>query len=256
MKTTWTTALMMLLLAGCVGVDDLQGKLRSRNSELMYLHGGANTTEKPGGNLNIGSFVVEDVLPSSTTVQEQSSSIFPFLVVNVWNYRYQSNLGYEQIGNDYKTFIRESFIEDLKRSGKFSYVEDNGDMEIDVKIKTIKMAAPVYKNGMFLFLLFAVSYHESVWAGPVDVVLRADAVLKKNGKELFRREFQGMNRTGALNVNKLKLEDYNTVMVEALSLAIKNLNETIVREINSVARPAPTVREPASQPPQGSSSTS
>jgi hypothetical protein len=56
------------------------------------------------------------------------------------------------------------------RPAKLEYVEHNGDMEIEVRVKTITMSAPMHKKGIFLFLGFAFSFDENVFAGPVDVV--------------------------------------------------------------------------------------
>ena len=181
---------------------------------------------------------MDDVLTPSTEVKEKTGFVLPLIFVNIWKYDYDSTLGSAQIGNDYKRFIRESFIEELKRSGKFNYVEETADMEIDLKIKTVEMAAPIRKNGMFLFLVIAFSYGQSTAAGPVDVVITADVVLKKDGKELLSKEFQGKHRTGpfgpSYQTEDKLLQDYQTAMIEGVSLAIKDLNENIVKEINKL----------------------
>lgn len=236
-RTTWV-ALTVLLLAGCGASANLQRKLESRSGELLYLHDTVKVTEKQEGSLKIGSFVVDDVLIPSTEVKEKSGFVVPLVFVNFWKYDYEGRLGSAQIGNDYKKFIRESFIEELKRSGKFRYVEQNGDMEIDIKVKTIEMFAPIRKNGNFLFLLIVFSYGQSTSAGPVDVVITADVTLRKEGKELLNKAFQGRHRTGPLNANYNTednlLKDYQTAMIEAVSLAVKNLNENIIGEINKL----------------------
>lgn len=235
MKKIWIAALMGVLLTGCAGVDSLQESLRNRSGNLLYLHDSVKTAEKQGGTLKVGTLIIDDFLPPSTTVKEESGFFLPLLVVNVWKYGYQSSLGSAQIGNDYKRFIRESLIEELKRSGKFRYVEEHGDMELDLKIKEITMEAPIHKNGNFLFLFFSISYSQNISAGPVDVVMKADVHIKKDGKELFSQEFQGNGRAGILQGANIQLEDYTIAMIEALSLAIKGLNENIIKEINKVS---------------------
>ena len=235
MKKFWILALMGVLLTGCAGVDSLQESLRNRSGNLLYLHDSAKTTEKQGATLKVGTFIIDDFLPPSTTVKKESGFFLPLLVVNVWKYDYQSSLGSAQIGNDYKRFIRESFIEELKRSGKFSYVEENGDMELGLKIKEITMAAPIRKVGNFLCLFLTISYSEAFSAGPVDVVVKADVLIKKDGKELFSQEFNGNGSAGVLQGANIQLEDYTIAMIEALSLAIKSLNGNIIKEINKVS---------------------
>jgi hypothetical protein len=232
-------ATLIILVAGCASTGSFQRNLQSNTGELTYLHDSVKVAEKQSGTLKIGSFVVDDVLPASTTVEKKEGSLLPLLFVNTWKYYYQSSLGYEQITNDYKKFIQESFVEELKRSAKFRYVEDKGDMEIDIRIKTITMTAPIHQNGMFMFLLVAFSYINNTSAGPVDVVVTADAVVKKEGKPLWSKEFQGKHKINVLNGNYTNqqgklLQDYTTAMIEDLSVAIKNLNENIVKEINTI----------------------
>jgi len=231
MNKTWI-AIMCVVLAGCAG--SLQSSLQNRSGELLYLHDSAKITEKQDATLAIGSFVIDEVLQPSTTVRKTSGFVLPLLFVNLWKFDYQSSLGYAQIVNDYKQFIRDSFVEELKRSGKFKYVEDRGDIEIDIKIKTITMSAPIYRGGHFLFVMVAWAYGYYISAGPVDVVVKADVVLKKAGNELLGKECQGTFRTGILKGKDFKLEDYTTAMIEGLSLAIKDLNENIVKEIDKI----------------------
>jgi len=85
-----------------------------------------------------------------------------------------------------------------------------------------------------IFVVYAVSYRQGYWAGPAEVQVTADAVLKKEGKEIFRQEFRGRGNTGLLQGKNLDIGDFTTAMIEALSSALKNLNENVVREINNV----------------------
>jgi len=48
------------------------------------------------------------------------------------------------------------------------------------------------------------------------VVITADAVLKKDGKEAFNQEFTGVGRTGVLQDQNLNIADFTTAMIEAL----------------------------------------
>ncbi len=234
MKSVLAAALIVLV-TGCA-TGSIQNRLQNNENELTYLHDSAKVAEKNGGTVKISSFIVDDVLPPSTTVKNTSWFVLPFLFVDIWKYDYQASLGYEQIKNNYKKFIQESFIEELKRSGKFRHAEDKGNMEIGIKIKKIAMSAPIRKDGMFL----VGSMTTQTSAGPVDVVVTADAVVKKDGKDVFSKELLGKHRTNALSAHYTAneegkfLDDYATAMVECLSIAIKNLNENIVKEINAI----------------------
>jgi uncharacterized lipoprotein YmbA len=232
MKPLWWAIPCVVLVTGCGGAAGLESSLQSQHGPLAYLHDGEKISEKQAETLRIGSVTVEDVLPETTTVKEESGFFLPLLVVNIWKYDYESRLGRAQLSNDYKAFIKDSVIEELRRSGKYNYVDDHGDMEIDLRIKEITMTAPMRKTGNVIFVLYAVSYHQTIWAGPAEVFVTADAVLKQDGKEIFNQEFRGRGKTGMLQAKKPNLQDLTTAMIEALSSALKNLNESIVREIN------------------------
>lgn len=234
MKPLWFVVFSVMLCAGCGGAPALESLLQTKNGPLGYLYDSEKVSEKQTGTLRIGSVIVEDVLPRATSVTEQSGFVLPLLVVNVWKYDYQSQLGQSQLTNDYKTFITDSFIEELKRSGKFSYVDGQSEVEIDLKIKTISMTAPMRKTGNVIFLLYAVSFSQDYYAGPAEVRITADAVLRKDGTEFWNQQFTGVGRTGVLEGRNLNIADFTTAMIEALSLSVKNLNENIVREINKI----------------------
>ena len=234
MKHIWPAVLFVMLLTGCGGAAGLESSLQSKNGPLAYLYDSKRISVKQAGTLRIGSVTVEDVLPETTTVEQESGFFLPLLVVNIWKYDYQSRLGRAQLSNDYKAFIKDSFIEEFRRSGKFNCADDPSDMTLDLRVKAITMTAPMRKAGNVIFLLYGVSYRQSISAGPAEVFVTADAVLKKEGKEVFNQEFRGRGKTGMLQTRSLEIQDFTTAMIEALSSALKDLNENIVREINKI----------------------
>lgn len=231
MKKIWIV-LGFFLLTGCAGATGLQRTLEDRSGELLFLHDSEKVPDKQSETVKVASFVVDDILQPNTTVEEKSGYIVPLLFLNFWKFEYQSSLGYAQIKNDYKKFIRESFVQELERSGKFRPVEEQGDLELDIEVKNVTMSAPIVKTGNFLFVVVALGFSHNTLAGPVDVVITANVALKKDGSELFSREFQGRCRTNILSGTDIKMEDYTLAMIEGLSLAIKDLHENIVEEIN------------------------
>jgi len=234
MKPIWLVVLGVMLCAGCGGAPGLESLLKTKSGPLAYLYDSEKVPVKQAGTVRLGSVLVEDVLPQTTSVTEQSGFLLPLLVVNVWKYDYQSQLGQSQLTNDYKTFIKDSFIEELKRSGKYSYVDEHSEIEIDLKIKAISMTAPIRKTGNVIFLLYAVAFNQSYYAGPAEVLITADAVVKKEGMEIFNQEFRGIGRSGVLQGRNINIPDFTTAMIEALSWSVKNLNESIVRAINKI----------------------
>ena len=228
------TAIMIFILAGCAGTSSLQRSLEDGRGELLYVQDSMKVDKKNGESVAVASFAVDDCLPPQTTVTRTKSSVLPFIFFNTWNHEFQCKLGYGQLANDYKQFIKESFIDELKRSCKVQYVEKKADMEVHVNVKSIEMSAPIKKNGRFLFLFYAAGIGTTTYAGPADVIVKADAVLKKGDREVFAKEFQGRHRTNILKGKNVKMKDYTIAMIEGLSLAVKDMNEQIVREINQI----------------------
>ncbi|MBI3622048.1 MAG: hypothetical protein HY208_07685 [Nitrospirae bacterium] len=228
--------LLSLVLTGCAG--SLQTGLASRTGDLLYLHDSEAVTDKQGDATQLGTFVVDDILPPATTVDKTGMFILPLIVWDSWKINYQSRLGAAQVTNDYKQFIKDRFIDELKRSGRLPYAEDNGAIEIDVHVKNLTMSAPIVHFGYFLFALYVWAFGQYTVAGPVDVVVTADIAAKKDGRELLSREVRGESRTNSLDArytaeSKL-LTDFQAAMIEGTSMAIKNLNENLVREINTL----------------------
>jgi hypothetical protein len=224
---------MILALTGCGGAENLALQLQGRNSELMYLHDSKAVTDKGAQTIRVASFDVEEKLPPVTTVEQESSFVLPLLVVNMWEYGYKSQLGVAQIGNDYKAFMREQLVDELKRSSKFQYVEEPADLNINVHLTNMVMNAPIKQKTNVIFLLLAVGWNSFTVAGPVDVILTAETRCQRDGKESSPVQVQGRGRAGVLQGKKLQIGDYTPAMVEAFSLAIKSLNDTIVKTVNS-----------------------
>ncbi|MCG3110695.1 MAG: hypothetical protein MCM46_02615 [Candidatus Manganitrophus sp. SB1] len=231
MKKLWILV-AIFFLTGCAGATGLQRTLEVSSGELLFLHDSEKVPDKQTETVKIASFVVDDILQPNTTVEKKSGYIVPLLFLNFWKFEYQSSLGYAQIKNDYKKFIQESFVQELERSGKFRQIEDQADLELDIEVKNVTMSAPIVKTGNFLFVVVAWGFGYNTLAGPVDVVTTANVALKKDGIELFSKEFHGNSRTNILSGTNIKIEDYTLAMIEGLSLAIKDLHENIVEEIN------------------------
>ena len=238
MKSAWLVMAAMVL-TGCAGTRGLQLTLEGRTGELLYLHDSETVDDKQKGTVKIVSFVVDDVLPPDTTVRKKSGFLVPLLFVNFWKYEYECRLGSSQIENDYKEFARQSFIEELERSGTYRQAEDYGDLEVEVGLRSLTMSAPMVKVGDIFFVLYAYGYNESTLAGPVESVVTADVVIRRDGHELVNRRFQGSSRTNTLKGNFMSVADYTATMIEGFSLALKDLNEHLVQEINRIPVASP-----------------
>lgn len=236
MKTALMT-MAVVLLAGCVGAGGFESQLVRRSGEAMYLHE-ARATERQPATLSVGAFAVEHGLPPVTTVRKTGGYAVPLLFVTLWKGEYQSALGAAQISNDYVQFMKDSLTEELKRSAKYGFVERDGDLEVDVRVTKIQMSAPIVESGNFLFLVLAWSYSKSVQAGPVEVAIEGEAVMRKGGQEVLRKPVLGRSRTGGLlkkygDIDQLT-RDFTTTMIEGFSLAVKDFNDNVVSEVNGL----------------------
>ncbi len=226
--------LLCAFLTGCVASSGLRYTLEQRKGQLAYVHDSEKIAVKKAVALTLKSFTVDDVLTPDTVVKRKSTFVLPLLFFNMWKQEDQARLGYSQIENDYKQFFRESLIEELKRSGVTEYRDDRGDVTLDVKIKKIEMSAPIVQAGNFIFAFFFFAWHSGTKAGPVDVTIDADVRANKGSEVVFTRELRGSFQTNILAGKNTNLKDFTTAMIEGVSMAIKNLNENIVKEINKI----------------------
>jgi len=224
---------LLIVMSGCAGTTSIQQILEDRKSPLMYLHDTVPVPEKKAGTISIGQFIVADVLPPTTVVTNKSSSIVPLLVYNTWSQEDQARLGYAQLENDYKQFFRDSFIEEIRRSGGYAYKTDSGDLVLEITVHKLEMSAPINQRGFFFFALIVFGGGNQTSIGPVDVVISADVKATKNGSVVLDKKLAGRFRTAVFTAKgNAILQDYTVAMIEGVSMAVKNLNEIIVQEIN------------------------
>lgn len=228
-------SLLMLLIitSGCAGTTSIQSILEEKKGPLIYLHDTTPLPDKKAGTLSLGKIAVADVLPPSTVVENKTSSVVPLLFYNTWSQEDRARLGYAQIENDYKQFFRDSLIEEIKRSSSYAYKADSGDLVLEVAVDKIEMSAPIYQRGNFFFAIIVFGGGNQTIVGPVDVVINADIKATKSGSLVVNKKVTGRFRTTAYTARgNAIIQDYTVAMIEALSMAVKNLNEMIVQEIN------------------------
>jgi len=255
MKKIILFAIMMVYLAtGCARTAELQSNMDYRTDELTYEYMSKQLVEKKESSLSIGSFVVEDVLPPDATVVKTSSILVPLLFLNIWRYKYQANLGHDRIVNDYKAFMKESFVQEVKQGSLFSYAENQGDFSVEVTINKVEISAPIKQSGGINFLPLAFGWNENFSFGPLDVAVHSDVIVKYDGVVVSNRKVQGKYKTDIDVKNPVweridfgvLMQDYTSVMIDSLSLAIRDLNQNIVTMINhdvGVLLPQPLSRQ-------------
>jgi hypothetical protein len=219
-------------LVGCVGAGGYEARMRGTRGELMYLRTAA-ATERVPGTVRVAAVAVDASLPPETTVKRTGGWVVPLLFVNVWKGEYRSELGAAQIANDLGAFVRESLVEDLRRGARYALAEGDADVQLDVRVTRVEMNAPILETGNALVLLLFFSMTSTTTAGPVDVRIEGEAVARRGGVEVLRKPITGRSRSGVLHWGRqMKIEDYTTAMIEAVSLAVKSFNDGVVAEVN------------------------
>jgi len=230
--------LPLALLLGCAGTSSIQRALQRRQGDLLYLHDFA-PPERRSGTVGLASFAAPALLPPETTVERTSSFVLPLLLLNVWTHDYRATLGTAQIRGDLEQALREALVEDLRRGSRLAYVEEAGDVTLDVRIEEAMILSPSVKAGSFLlipigtFLLVGVGsgYH----TGQTEAVLQATLKARRAGTEVLRRSIRANALVSMPRWRSPRVDDHTILMIEALSLAARDLNRRIVEEVDGLA---------------------
>jgi hypothetical protein len=225
-------SLAAFLVAGCA--MNVQSNLRQGGDELKYQYSNDFNGTK-SGTLEIRSFVVDDVLAPDTKARWTSGLVLPLVFFTIWYNEYQCSLGYNQITNDYKQFMRESLIEEVKRNSAFTYVEQQGTLAMDITISKIAMSAAIKGLGAFVLFLtdnptVPFEYKSDYSGEPVNVDIQAKVVLKKGHTTVFASEIHG--KYEGWEQDSIIPKQYTSSLTSGLSMAIKNLNANIVKAVN------------------------
>jgi hypothetical protein len=227
------------VLLGCASASDIETTLRASRAELMYLHDAPRAGSR-NGTISLQSFAVDGSLPPDTTVERTFSFVVPLLIVNVWWAEYRGDLGARRTLNDCAQFMRESLIVELQRSARFTWVESGGETQIDVRVTKIGTAGSLWNRGGFLFLIYGWWGDDYTWGEEAEAVIEAEVVVRRPGKVPLGAEFQGKARVSPFPLEYARSRERNTVyeytvtMVEALSLAVKDLNDQVVAALNDL----------------------
>jgi hypothetical protein len=229
-------------LSGCIGAGGFQDRLRATTGELKYLHEAATepaaetaALPKQPDTVGLGAVTLTGPLPPASAVARTGGLVIPLLFVNIWTGDYRGSLGAAELREDLPGFARRSLAEDLEQAATHPYVEHDPNLQVDVTISRVAVAAPIHEQGHMLLLLFWFAYSSQVRAGPVTVDLDGEVVVRRGGDVLRCRPIQVHARVGAgPPVKDWKAEDLTLDMVNALSLAVKEFNHRVVLEVNAL----------------------
>jgi hypothetical protein len=143
-------------------------------------------------------------------------------------------LGYDRLENDYKAFMRERFLAELKRSGAHELRDGDADLNVSVRIRKIELSAPIRHQGTFFFFFLIFGGGHYYEAGPVNVAVQADVTMERAGAVVLSGAFVGKHATNILAGKDARLPDFTIAMIEGVSMAVKDLNERIVAATNRI----------------------
>lgn len=226
--------LFLLFLPACGVTQNVQGRLEENRGTLTYVHESLPVQEKGSLTIAVRSFIVDDVIPAHTTVRKVSGSVLPLILFNSWKEDMQAELGYDRLENDYKRFMRDHFLEELRRSGKFPVKDGQADLNVSVRIRKVELSAPIRHRANFFFLFIVVGGGSSYSAGPVVATVSADVTIERTGAQVLSETMTGKYATNILEGRGIDLSDYTIAMIEGVSMAVKDLNEKIVRAVNRI----------------------
>lgn len=218
-------------LAACTSTANLERAVQSRAGSLGYVPTSMRTPTKDR-TLAITSFVAEDLFDRVTTVKRTSTFFLPLVVFNLFKSRDNVQLGQAQLKSDYRQFFKSSLLEEIERSGRYKIKDVPADFGLNVKIRSVDISAPINQSFLLVFPVYIIFWQSQLEAGPADVKITAEMRITKDQTVLVSQDVKGIYQTSVFG--KGALPDYSSALMQAVSMATKDLNENIVAELNRI----------------------
>jgi hypothetical protein len=226
-----------LLAISCSQSKMLQKSLNKYKAPIGYLH----DTKKANCNKSdsISIRLNNRPLDSITSVSKINGLVLPFLLFNYFETNMRVKLGQSSIEQQYNDFFASSLIEESKRTGCFSIINQNSNdtlYSLDITIDSCRTNSKYQRSSTILFLVFIYSVSFSELGFPAETYLQVSTKLRK-GKTLITEKSYSVKRTQPflstrnIDTNKLR-SDFTANMVESLSLCTKQCIEDIINDIN------------------------
>lgn len=241
LSAVMNTSLLVALLAssiGCASTATLERSIQSRTGALTYVYDSPEVSKKDLS-LVISNFTVDDLLDRATIVRRRSTFVLPLLVFNNWRQEDNVQLGYSQFSDDYKNFLKASLIEEIKRSSKYALSDGNASISLEVRVKKLEMEAPINQQGFFFFPVFFFFFQHGMSEGPARVTILADIRAYRTQANVLTREVKGVSSNSIVLTGKASIPEYATAIMQAVSMAAKDLNEQIVADLNDIGDSPP-----------------
>ncbi len=229
-----------LLSFSCTSTKKVYKHLTSTPASLSYIQDSKLVESKLAFHVELDSVYAPLENQSIALLDKTKSSTTPLLIYNDWKYEFDYKVGYNSYQENLSSFIQESFINESSRSGVFQSKDkqnDNSEYRLSIHLEENYATGPLKVDGMFLYLLVAYSISENQMAGPGKAFTKFKYTLKKGNEVVLESSVESESLTEplqAISTSSKKLrQDFNTSLVEATSMTIKENISKIVSELNS-----------------------
>ncbi|MFQ3579045.1 MAG: hypothetical protein SNJ71_02760 [Bacteroidales bacterium] len=154
-----------------------------------------------------------NIMSDTTKIKREKSWFLPLVLVYIWNSQNKCIQGKSMIEEDIPSFLKNSLISEINRSGKFN-VDTLGksDYSLELSIDEIKTEGPYVSSGFFYFALYVYGYSYSDRAGPAISNLKVSYKLKKGDQIIHSNSFSSEKITEQINKRytntKILQQDY------------------------------------------------
>lgn len=234
---------MAFAVTSCGSTNSFYKDLTSRKTSLQYLHDAPKNQKVPICQVQIARPVVTD--PSFNrpgSVRAARSYVIPVIIYNEWGSEFDYRLGSASIQQDVASFVQSAVMTESSRSGIFTAdsVRTADDLVLEIEIDSIGAQGQYFKKGSFIYLLFAYSYEEKEGIGSSMAYAQCHYRLRKGDTVLIEDVVRSQHAPQTPDMRygdpKLLRADFNSALIEALSLSLKDNIEKIVQEVNGYCR--------------------
>ncbi|MBT1687786.1 hypothetical protein [Dawidia soli] len=244
---SWVVLTAVVLgVTSCGSTASFYTDVTRRKTSLQYLHDTPPSRQVSACQVQVAKPVVTDpsfIRPGS--VRTARSYIVPVIVYTEWGSQFDYRLGSASIQQDVASFVQSALITESARSGIFTAdsVRTTGDLVLEIEIDSVGALGQYFKKGYFIYLFFAYAYDQKEGIAGSMAYARCRYRLRKGDTilidDVVESQHAPQTPDRVYSSPKLLRADFNSALIEALSLSLKDNIEKIVQEVNGYCRFTP-----------------
>jgi len=236
-------ALLAVSFCSCSLRSQVQKQMNKNKVPLGYL------SESRRGNCAdekkvVSVSVLNNPLDSITKVTKINSLFLPLILYYYHSVNLFINLGQKSLEQPYDQFFREKLEDESQRRGCYTVGQpDNNNYTLEIAFENTHTTSKFSSESRHTFVVVGVLHMHSSKGYPANTMMKATAVLKKNGSVVYENKYE-LNReqpflqTPGIRTNGL-VAKVESNMAESLSLTTKKCVESIVDDVNTFFRSNP-----------------